>query len=128
MNLINQQTTIDGLVDIMLQESIGLLDTTDLGAFWLLDETHNEFKLISVHNRNDSICEIRGDIDAIAVARCCAAADLFVLQKADYPILMVQSGEIDAALVVAIRIEGRLTALLALINQSGSGQFDPKML
>ncbi len=128
VNLINQQTTIDGLVDIMLQESIGLLDTTDLGAFWLLDETHNEFKLISVHNRNDSICEIRGDIDAIAVARCCAATDLFVLQKSDYPIFMVHSNDIDAALVVAIRIEGRLTALLALVNQSGSGQFDPKML
>jgi diguanylate cyclase (GGDEF)-like protein len=128
VNLINQQTTIDGLVDIMLQESISLLDTTDLGAFWLLDETLNEFKLISVHNRNDSICEIRSDIDAIAVARCCAAADLFVLQKNDYPIFMAHSGVIDAALVVAIRIEGRLTALLALVNQSGSGQFDPKML
>ncbi|MEY4588244.1 MAG: hypothetical protein RL497_320 [Pseudomonadota bacterium] len=128
VNLINQQTTIDGLVEIMLQESISLLDTTDLGAFWLLDENLNEFKLISVHNRNDGICEIRSDIDAVAVARCCAAADLFVLQASDYPIFMTHSGTIDAALVVAIRVEGKLTALLALVNQQGSGQFDPKML
>jgi diguanylate cyclase (GGDEF)-like protein len=128
VNLINQQTTIDGLVEIMLQESISLLDTTDLGAFWLLDENLNEFKLISVHNRNDAICEIRSDIDAVAVARCCAAADLFVLQASDYPIFMTHSGTIDAALVVAIRVEGKLTALLALVNQQGSGQFDPKML
>lgn len=128
VNLINQQTTIDGLVDIMLQESIGLLDTTDLGAFWLLDESTNEFKLMSVHNNDETICEIRCDIDAIAVARCCSVTDLFVLQPRDYSIFMVHSGVIDAALVVAIRIEGKLTALLALVNKRGSGQFDPNML
>jgi two-component system, sensor histidine kinase ChiS len=128
VNLINQQTTIDGLVDIMLEESVNLLDSTDCGGFWLLDDSSHNFKLMSVHSRQGAESLMREWLDASAMASLCRRSDLLILPQQEYTLLLQQPDYADAALVVAIRIEGKLTGLLSLVNKRGSGQFDPKVL
>src|SRR5690606_11580145 len=49
VNLINQQSSLEGLARILLKESANLLDDNVAGAFWLLNERGNAYNLISMY-------------------------------------------------------------------------------
>ncbi len=128
INLINQQTDIDGLVDIMLQESVNLLDTTDYGAFWLLDDASDQFKLMAVHAQSPSPQMLHDHFDAHPLAERFKESTVTILGAADHPLLLTEPASVDAVLVVPIRIEEKLTGILSLVNQKGTGQFDEKVI
>jgi two-component system sensor histidine kinase ChiS len=128
VNLINQQSSLEGLARILLKESAQLLGEKVLGAFWLLNERGSAYNLISVQGGEIASQLFPTGIPFKLVEECSGMG----LLKHGVQILLPAGGiefvpraveKIDSALVMAIETDNQLAALLMFVNRLGEGLF-----
>lgn len=127
VNLINQQSSLEGLARILLKESASLLGKNAVGAFWLLNERGNAYNLISIYG-DDAAPQL---FPSSIPAKMLMAAD--GSQVLDYGVQIVAPEnlvfvsrareKIESALVMAIESERQLGALMLFGNRTGAGLF-----
>lgn len=127
VNLVNQQSSLEGLAKILLRESAVLLDKPDYGAFWLLNERGNAFNLISTYGDKDADSIFPASIPERILS---GEGNVKVFKKGvsafapnEIEFIAHAKDKIDAALVMAIENEDELNGLLVFVNKAGAGEF-----
>lgn len=127
VNLINQQSSLEGLARILLKESASLLGEDAIGAFWLLNERGNVYNLISIYGENTASQLFPASISAKSLM----AADgsrtwdygVQIVEPENLSFVARAREKIDSALVMAIKSENQLGALMVFGNRAGAGLF-----
>jgi two-component system sensor histidine kinase ChiS len=127
VNLINQQSSLEGIARILLKESASLLGKSVVGAFWLLNERGNAYNLISIYGDEAAAQIFPTSIPAklLVTENGASALDYGVQISVPENLAFVKrtSEKIDSALVMAIRADNQLGALMLFGNRAGAGLF-----
>jgi two-component system sensor histidine kinase ChiS len=127
VNLINQQSSLEGLARILLKESASLLGKNAVGAFWLLNEHGSAYNLISIYGEDSASKLFPDAIPAnLLVAKdgtCVLDYGVQIVAPENLAFVTRASEKIDSALVMAIESENQLGALMVFGNRAGSGPF-----
>lgn len=127
VNLINQQSSLEGLARILLKESSALLGEKVLGAFWLLNERGSAYNLISVQGGETASQLFPTGIPFKLVEESSGSGLLRhgvqVLSPEQIEFVPRAPEKIDSALVMAIETDNQLAALLMFVNRRGEGLF-----
>lgn len=127
VNLINQQSSLEGLARILLKESARLLGEEAVGAFWLLNERGNAYNLISIYGDETAAQIFPSSIPAKWLLTESGANVLDygvqIVERENLAFVSRADETIDSALVMAIRADNQLGALMLFGNRAGAGMF-----
>ncbi len=127
---INSQTSLEGLVDVMLKESLNLFRQSRYAAFWLRDEQNEVFKIVSsigeTGNPNLFIRKLEQEDVWMLIDECRASreGDTFVIGSKKFPLFINRPDNIDSLMLMAIDIDDQMPALLVVANEKNVGAFD----
>lgn len=127
VNLINQQSSLEGLARILLKESASLLGKDAVGAFWLLNERGNAYNLISIYGEDSAPQLLPTSIPAKTLVAengaCVLDYGVQIVAPENLAFVARAREKIDSALVMAIESENQLGALMVFGNRAGAGDF-----
>lgn len=127
VDLINRQSSMEGLAQILLEESAGLLGTRSAGAFWLLDDDSRRFVLIAIHGEQKALSYFPISIAKEEIVQLNMRNELQrgvqVVRVDQIKFVAHAEKMMDSALVMAIETSGELTGLLVFVNPKGAGSF-----
>lgn len=125
VNLINQQSSLEGLARILLKESASLLGKNAVGAFWLLNERGNAYNLISIYGEDAALfpSSIPAKMLVAENGTCVLDYGVQIVVPENLAFVSRASEKIDSALVMAIEADNQLGALMLFGNRVGAGLF-----
>ncbi len=129
VTLINQQEDMTELAKILLRECGSLLEASDCGAFWLVNEAGAQFNLIDTYGsfsaRNSLPLAIpRALIEAQQEAGQLGRQGVMILEPGQLPFMPQIGDSAESLLVMVIEVNHVLTGLLMLGRAPGAGSFD----
>lgn len=128
VSLINRQNDMAELGKILLRESVALMDNSDCGAFWLIDESSGAFVLVDTYGqlatKNVFPAEIsRSLVEAQQNANHLNKKGVLILDSAQLSFMPQPEGRTCSLLVMTIEVGEALTGLLVLLKAPGTGVF-----
>lgn len=127
---INSQTSLEGLVDVMLKESLSLFRQSRYAAFWLWDDQDGLFKMVSgvgeTGNPNLFVRKLPEEDAWALVDKCRTGTDgnAFIIEPNEFPFFVHRPDNLDSLMLMAINIDEQVTALLIVANETNVGNFN----
>ena len=128
VSLINRQTDMSELARILLRESVALMDNSDCGAFWLIDDSRGAFALVDTYGQSCAEGVFPAEIPRALVAAQQNAHYLnkkgvLILDSAQLSFMPQPESRTCSLLVMTIEVDEALTGLLVLMKAPGTGVF-----
>lgn len=129
VTLINQQSSMEGLVNVLLTESIMLFDNAAFSGFWLIDDSREHFRLVAIERRqqlDDGVPELIAKnqfLTGLYQWQRSSQEDVYIIPPEKFKALESLKKVPDSILIMTIHIDNDIAGLLIMANREGGAPF-----
>ena len=129
VTLINRQSSMEGLVNVLLKESVTLFKYAAFSGFWLIDDANENFRLVALEVRNNFDDAVPESIDrnqffnGLGKWTQSSKEGVYIVNPKKVKVLNSMSKAPESVLVMTIQIENEVAGLLIIANMLGSSVF-----
>ena len=128
VSLINQQTDLQGLVGVLLEESLGFFENSNAAGFWITKENEDNLSLISCKGTGNDAKVFNQfitpqELDLNLKSASAKNKNVAIVNKKYFPVFVGQPENIGSLMVMAIEIDNEYAGLLALSIENNAGSF-----
>lgn len=125
VNLINQQASLEGLVGVLLEESLHFFDQSTSAGFWITHENDDELSLISHQDESNNLYIFKSSVPASDVKNAFQVSEknhnqnVAIVNKKHFPVFVNKSENAGGILVMIIETDEQIAGMLVLSSSEG---------
>jgi len=129
VTLINQQSSMEGLVNVLLSECNILFSNADFSGFWLIDDANEHFRLVAIEQRdhmNNAIPEKISKnqfMDGLCKWKQSSLEDVYIISPDKFKAFNVMHKGPGSILIMTIHIDNTIAGLLIMANMDAETAF-----
>lgn len=129
VTLINQQSSMEGLVNVLLTESFMLFNNAAFSGFWLIDDEDENFRLVSIERRDHIDDGVPETIDrsqflaGLGKWTQSSQSGVHIITPEQVKALNTFKKIPESILIMTIHINNEVAGLLVIANMDGSAPF-----
>lgn len=131
VTLINQQSSMEGLVNVLLTECNMLFDNADFSGFWMIDDAYEHFRLVAIEWRdhvvsaNDVPQNISKNqfMDGLRRWKQSSMEDVYIISPSKFKAFNTMENIPGSILIMTIHINNMIAGLLIMANMEADRPF-----